>query len=353
MNSVILTNQTNQDVAIKIYMKKLLKVFLKALGLLLVLIVFVSFIFDKINPYPNQIKYGVTFSPSYAGYLKLDWRSTYLQILDGLKVKNLRIPTYWDVAEAIRGRYDFGQTDYLLDEAGKRGVKVMLILGMRQPRWPECQIPAWAKNLTVVGRQQQVLEFIQKTVERYKDRPEIWAWQVENEPFVSWFGESCDPPDKKFLQAEVMMVKKLDSRPVVITDSGEWSSWISAMRSSDILGISVYRKAHNQLLHSYITYPFPALMYPLKSTLARLLAPQNQKTIISELQVEPWLQTGALDTSLEEQLKLFSLTDFKNNIEYAKKIGFDEIYLWGVEWWYFMAERGHPEYLEYAGSLFR
>lgn len=335
-------------------MKKLLEVFLKALGLLLVLIVFVSFIFDKINPYSNQIKYGVTFSPAYARYLKLDWQKTYLQILDDLKVRYLRIPAYWDIVEPRSGEYDFTETDYLLDKAGKQGVKVILILGMRQPRWPECQIPAWARDLSVSSRQQKVLEFITNTVNRYKDHSEVWVWQVENEPFVSWFGQ-CDSPDEKFLQQEVRMVKKLDStRPVIVTDSGEWSSWITPMKSSDIVGISVYRKAHNQLFHLYITYPFPSWMYLLKSTLARrLFAPNNQKTIISELQAEPWLQKGALDTSLDEQVKLFSVGDFKGNIEFAKKTGFDENYLWGVEWWYFMAAHGYPQYLEYARTLFR
>jgi hypothetical protein len=50
--------------------------------------------------------------------------------------------------------------------------------------------------------------------------------------------------------------------------------------------------------------------------------------------------------------KIFSARDFKKYVNFAQKTGFDEVYLWGVEWWYFMKEKGYPEYLEYAKNLF-
>lgn len=319
------------------------------------MIVLGSMMIEKTYSSAARITYGVTFSPRYARYLKLDWQKTYLQILDDLQVRNLRILTYWDISQPQPEKYNFVEIDYLLNEANKRDARVVLVLGARQPRWPECQIPSWAKNLSVSSRQQKALEFIANTVQRYKTHPEIWAWQVENEPFVSWFGQNCDPPDEKFLQQEVKVVKQLDpARPVIITDSGEWSNWISAMKSGDILGVSVYKKAYNQLLNSYITYPFPAWMYPLKSTLVRkLFASQNQETIVSELQTEPWFQKGVLDMPVIKQSVLFTAEDLRVNVEYAKKTGMSEQYFWGVEWWYFMKAHGYPQYLDYARTLFK
>lgn len=318
---------------------------LKLLIILLIAVLALELLFEKTYQSPNQIKYGVSFSPSYAQYLKLDWQKTYTQILDELKVKNLRIPSYWNS--------DLADTDFMLDEASKRQVRTILVLGARQPRWPECHLPAWAKKLSVVERQQATLQFVQKVVERYQSHEAIWAWQVENEPFAFWFGQNCDTPDKKFLQEEVNLVKQLDPRrPIIITDSGEWGLWISAMQSADSLGISLYRKAHFPNL-GYITYPFPAFMYQLKSNMVRkLFAHKNLKTIITELQAEPWVQKGVPDTALKEQIRLFSLQDFKDIIEYTQKTGFDEHYMWGVEWWYWMAQKGYPEYLDYAKTLF-
>lgn len=325
----------------------------KIVLILLVVAVFLNLFLEK-KYFVSEIKFGVSFSPNYAEYLNLDWQKTYLHILDNLQVKNLRLPSYWDMLEPQQGKYNFSQTDFMLNEASKRGVKVVLVVGARQPRWPECHIPVWAKSLTVVDRQQRILDFVQKTVERYKNYPEIWAWQVENEPFAFWFGENCDTTDSKLLKEEIRVLKRLDSRPVIVTDSGEWSNWIIPMQSADILGVSLYRKAHNQMLSSYISYPFSAWMYPLKSDLVRkLFAPKNEKTIISELQAEPWVQKGILDTPFKQQVELFTLKDFQDNIEFAKKTGFDSIYLWGVEWWYLMAQQGRLEYLEYAKTLFR
>ncbi len=322
--------------------------------LVLILLYFIAgWVFERIYR-SRQIKYGVSFSPNYAKYLNLDWQKMYLQILDDLKVRNLRLPTFWDTIERDPQKDDFSEVDFMLTEAGKRGAGVVLVVGVRQPRWPECHIPEWAKILNVGERQQKTREFVQKVVTRYKDNKVIQAWQVENEPLVGWFGQHCDPPDKQFLQKEVELVKYLDpKRPIIITDTGEWSFWASAMKSSDILGVSLYRKAHNPALGD-ITYPFASFIYPLRSDLIRkIFAPNNQKTIIAELQAEPWTKNAIPDTSLEEQVRLFSVKDFQNNLAYARKTGFDEAFLWGVEWWYYMAQKGYPRYLELAKTLFR
>ena len=52
-----------------------------------------------------------------------------------------------------------------------------------------------------------------------------------------------------------------------------------------------------------------------------------------------------------QQLKIFPVEKMKENIDFAEKTSFDEIYLWGVEWWYFMKQKGNPQYWEYAKSL--
>ena len=55
---------------------------------------------------------------------------------------------------------------------------------------------------------------------------------------------------------------------------------------------------------------------------------------------------------IEEQLKAFDINQFKENIEYAEEVGFERNYLWGPEWWYWMKEKGHPEFWEEAEKLF-
>lgn len=295
--------------------------------------------------------FGVTFSPKYAKYLKLDWRETYLQILDELKVKNLRLLTYWDELEKDQDKYNFTETDFMLDEASKRGARMILVVGARQPRWPECHVPGWARKLSVEERQRKTLEFVQKVVERYENRSEIWAWQIENEPLLGSFGEGCDSPDKDFLKQEVNLVKNLSKKTIILTDSGELGFWATSMQFSDIFGTTMYRRVNDRLL-GYITYPALPSFYSAKSDLIRsIFAQSNQKTIIVELQAEPWLADGEF-VGLEQQTKFFTLKNFEDYVNFARKTGFDEVYLWGVEWWYAASDKGYPEYLEYARTLF-
>lgn len=324
-----------------------MKIFTALIAIILILFLIISL--TKVSSNPT---YGVSFSPTYAKFLGLDWKGTYLDILNNLKVKKLRIGSYWSQFQPIESPPDFTDLDFMVNEASRSGAKIVLVVGIKQPRWPECHIPDWASKLNVKDRQNQALNYLEIVVKRYTQNSTIEAWQVENEPLFS-FGENCDPADINFLKNEIALVKKLDpNRQIIVTDTGEWSSWIEAMKLSDILGISVYRKTHNQII-GYAQVPFPALYYNLKSKVARVLfAPKNLKTEVLELQAEPWILNSVIDTKITDQVKLFSIDDLKSNVNFASEIDSDKVYLWGVEWYYYMAQKDHPEYLQYAKGLF-
>lgn len=322
------------------------------LTVLIAILILSTYIYEQLSKEDNP-KYGVSFSAGFARHLGLDFKKTYIEILDGLQVRKLRIPTYWSDIEKKQGEFDFSEVDFMVSEAGKRGAKVLLVLGARQPRWPECHLPDWVESLSVDGKRAEALNLTRKVVERYRDDQTIEAWQVENEPFLSIFGERCDLVDGQFLKDEVGLVRRLDSRKIVVTASGELETWIVPMQVSDIFGTTLYRTVYNNF-QGYLSYTIPPSFYNLKSKLVRILfASKNEKTIISELQAEPWAPGNNLkNIPLPDQIFIFSVENFKENIEYAEKTGFDEVYLWGAEWWYFMREKGHPEYWEFAKQLF-
>lgn len=60
---------------------------------------------------------------------------------------------------------------------------------------------------------------------------------------------------------------------------------------------------------------------------------------VIELQAEPWAPTMPGETPLEEQYKSMNAERFRKNIAYARATAFDEFYLWGVEWWYWLGEK--------------
>ena len=315
---------------------------LKAILLLLLIFIFAIFCYFFLGPSKpaEKITWGINFSQKHAQNLGLDWKETYLALLGDLGVKNLKIATYWDLIEPKEGEYNFNDLDWQIKEAEKREAKIILVIGMKTPRWPECHEPSWAQIQNPKSKIQNLLEYIEKIIERYKTSPAVWAWQVENEPFFS-FGE-CPKLDKELLKREIDLVKSLDSRPVIISDTGEFSLWLGAAKLADIVGVTLYRQAWFKEINSYISYPFPAIFYQRRAELVRGIF--NKKTICVELQAEPWGQKLLYDLSLAEQEKTMNLEKFQKNIEFARKTGFDTFYLWGAEWWYWLKDKqNRPE----------
>jgi len=314
---------------VKLY-KKILRIHKKIILLLFILIGLA--IFFAIPRNGGNVIYGVTFSKPFAEHLGLNWNETYLALLDDAGVKRVRLPSYWTEIESQKGIYDFEDLDWQIHEAQKRDVKIILTLGQKQPRWPECHIPNWAENLNEHERQTELINFISKVVERYRDRENIINWQIENEPFLP-FGE-CPKFNKNFFNREVAQVRLLDSRPLIISDSGELSTWYGASSRADILGTTLYRIVWNNTV-GYVHYPITSIAYRLKAAIIMLITGVD-KIIIVELQAEPWGPKMIIETPLQEQYKSMSPEQFQKNIEFVKQVEFSEAYFWGGEWWYWL-----------------
>ncbi len=298
--------------------------------------------------------FGVTFSNLYAQELGLDWQKTYLAILDELQVKNLRLVAYWSEVEPRQGEYDFSALDWQIEQAAKRGVKIILAIGQRVPRWPECHFPAWVSDLSESERQQQLLELLKTEVNHFKGQPTIVAWQVENEPLLTLFS-ACPKSSLNFLQLEAQAVRELDTRPIIISDSGELSGWLRVPQAADILGITTYRVVWHKNL-GYVNYDFfyPAGYYYYKAKFIKWFFGLDD-VIVTEFQAEPWgIQNKSLpEIELSEQFKSVNPDNFPKFIAFAQKTGFDKIYLWGVEWWYWLKEQGNDSIWNQAKELFK
>ncbi len=304
--------------------------------ILSLILIFVCFFFVGFPKPKKDIKWGVVFSQKHAQKLGLDWKENYLALLDDLKVERIKVATYWDLLEPEKDNFAFEDLDWQIEEAEKKGAKLLLVIGMKTPRWPECHIPDWAEKLSEEEQKEEVLNLIKEIVLRYKKEDVIWAWQIENEPFFQ-FGE-CPWYDEKFLGKEVDLVKSLDSfkKPVLISESGEFSFWFKAAKLGDIVGTTIYRRVWSKELKTYFYHIFPPTYYSRKAKLINWLF--GKKVICVEMQAEPWGPTLLYSSPLKEQKKSMDLQKFKDNLKFAKKTDLKEMYLWGVEWWYWMKE---------------
>lgn len=306
----------------------------------------------SIRQIPDDIIYGVSFSKLHAEELELDWKEAYAVVLDDLKAEHLRLSAHWPMIEPEDGEYDFSVMDYQMSEAEKRGVDVILAVGLRTPGWPECHTPDWAIDIDIEAKREKLLAYMTKVVERYKNAPNLRFWQVENEAFLRFATQYCDKADEDFLSKEVDLVRSLDpTHKILITDSGEFGKWYKARRYGDVFGTSVYLYIWHDILGA-TRYPIGPGFFRFKQNLIDFISGPKQ-TLLIELGAEPWLMQPIIKAPISLQLDRMGLDKFDEVIEFNRHSGFAEQYLWGAEWWYYMSKNGHPEFMERARELFK
>ena len=281
----------------------------------------------------NQAKsqtFGVSFSIKYCKELGLDWQKVYLGLLDDLKVRRFRLMSYWDLIEQEQNQYDFADLDWQFQQANKRGVKITLAAGMRQPRYPECHIPEWTKKLSTSDKHTALYKFLETTINRYKNQAALISWQLENEALNHGIGE-CTDYSRARLRHEYALIKKLDNKhPIIMSTSNSWGLPFRKPKP-DVVGFSIYLKRHYKN-GRYFSSPLPAWFYRMRAAFIRTIL--NRPVIIHELQAEPWGPEATVNLSRLEQNKSMNALQLKKILDFAKSTDISYIDLWGAEWWY-------------------
>ncbi|MFA5777740.1 MAG: hypothetical protein WC906_04845 [Parcubacteria group bacterium] len=314
-----------------------------------IVILFLVYFNLPVKNVESKVDMGVTFSNRYAKDIGLDWKETYSAMLDDLKVRKIRVPIYWDWVEPEEGKYDFSEVEWQLQEAQKRKAEVILVVGQKVPRWPECFIPEWA-NADDVKRKESLIKFVEAAVNHFKNYSAVKYWQVENEPFLD-FGV-CPVADYALVDQEIKIVRDNDSsRKIIVTDSGELSLWIPAAKRADIFGTTMYREVVNKRLGAW-KYPIGPNFFKFKRLLISVFANQKNAFVI-ELQGEPWLQGWTVNFPLSDQLVSMNENKLRDNVQFAKNSGFSGVYIWGVEWWYWAkVQQNYPNVWNEAKKIF-
>ena len=296
---------------------------------------------------------GTSFSLRRCTSLGLSGRAVFAQLL-GQGFGMVRVSAYWNEIRSDGYR----ELDWLLDAARDARQPILLTVGMKAIRWPEFYIPA---DLTPTPRHggriggegllaQSVLAFVTETVARYRDRPEVAGWQVENEPF-NRSGPQRWWIDPNLVRREIQAVRDLDARPVVLNAFAHFDSALDEesrprhglfgirrlepeeeiLDVADILGLDVYTAIAGR-----------SSAPDWAETAGRWLsaARHRGKTAwIMESQAEPWEPSS------------FAPDDMVAVCARLRRAGFSTILLWGCEHWFAKAAAGDPTWLEAAKHL--
>lgn len=283
----------------------------------------------------KPLELGVSFIPAYAESLGVDPQET-MDAMLGIGVKHFRLVSYWNQGEPTKGNYDFSQLDWQFEKAEKANAKIVLTLGLRQPRWPECHMPDWAAKQPPEQWSPQLNSYIAAVVERYKDSPSLQSYQLENEYFLKGFG-ICTDHDRQRLIDEYNLVKKLDPKhEIIVGRSNNAQGFPIGQPQPDKFSISVYKRVWDgNFSHRYLEYPFPAWFYGYIAGVQKIFLGKDM--VMGELQAEAWPpdSKSVTVTSLDEQNKSLNAKRLDDRFAYGKATGMREIYMWGAEYWYY------------------
>ncbi len=298
--------------------------------------------------YPKE--YGFTWSSAYAQFLGIEPVYGLQTVLRELRPTVVRLPVYWNEVEPERNQYRWGQVDKMVQSLVDADVKIQFVVGLKQPRWPECWFPAWTKTLSEPELQAALKTHVQMVVARYN--PHATLWQVENEPtFPASFGE-CGRSRGHWLEEELAWVAASSSVPMSTSMSGELSTWRTPSTRLQALGVSLYRVISTPIFPRFSYWFLPSWSYDLRAWLLSRVQPQIM--YVSEFQMEPWIIGDVRTLSLETQFRTFDLNQMQKNFVYAEQLRMKTVLFWGVEWWLWMKEqRQRPEFMETASAFFR
>lgn len=330
--------------------KKIVRILIILGALLLVGVLVLALLARK--PQPDTITYGISYNVPYVLELGLDQEEVFKALTDELGVRDFRMSAHWTLTEPKKDVYDFSWMDVDIAHAEAVGARVIFGVGRRLPRWPECHVPSWAQELSWEEQKQEIRDYIEAVVNRYKHSPAITHWQVENEPYLNLFAnEHCGDLDEEFLKEEIEFVRSLDpTRPILVTDSGNLGTWNGAYSHGDAFGTSVYVYFWNPELGRFKTV-LPPWFYRVKENIMALIHGEKE-TFLIELALEPWLLEPVTDVPIETQFTRMDVEKFDEIIEYARDTRYEKQYLWGGEWWYWLHLQGYPEMWERGKQLF-
>ncbi len=280
--------------------------------------------------------YGVSFVPDYAKSLGLNPQQT-MKALLSIGVRQFRLTSYWNDIQPTKGTYNFSQLNWEFALANEYHAKIILTVGLRQPRWPECHPAPWINTAAPMGQwEPELLSFMKKVITRYHDNPALEAWQLENEYFLKGFGDCTNFSRSRLISEYNLLTKYGGNHPIIIGRSNNAIGIPVNAPTPTIYGISIYKRVWDaNITKRYIEYPFPSWFYSFLAGVQEIY--QHKNMIILEMQAEAWPPDGKaiVDTSLKQQNNSMNATRLVNRFNFAKSTGMKDSIMWGAEYWYY------------------
>jgi glycosyl hydrolase family 42 (putative beta-galactosidase) len=325
---------------------------------------------------------GFSLRPRQIDAFGLDAQAT-LDVLLAHPFDVVRIPAYWNQIEPSLGKFETGELDWQLEAVERAGKRVIMSVGaIKNFGYPEFFVPhhqlerslpegSLVRPSTHTAMLAGATRFIQKVVERYRERPSIVAWQLEHEAVDPLGVEHSWRLGVDFVERELDTLREADpSRPVMMngflpTSSvvrlSQWwrtrdqgDSLAVASRLADIVGLDFYPR-HGLLALGARTLYLDGGRLPWQLALTRALLNdvrrRGKRLMVAEGQAEPWEAVTVPPNP--KQGAMFScrpddaIRNYNTAMEWSGPDAPLYAYLfWGADYWILRDRSGDPSYLQ-------
>lgn len=325
-------------------------------------------------PLPRkQVFYGFSFNPYVFEQLGLNWHSAYLKLIDSFDWEWVRLSFYWNKMVDENNVLKLDDLWFQINEAEKRNINVVLVVGVKAPFYPEVYAPAELTKHFTLGENikadsptgKTILKVESELVPIIATSSAITYWQVENEPFAgpvnNW------QIDISLLEEEMKLVRRLDpmNRPIILTHpapypfDSNWKKLLNLLKSGDVLGVNYFPKTRTPDIinfnlfgkHLKVKWPefvnIPTYIWgpfsPDFKKVAKIVSNNGNKLWVMEMQAEPYLTKF---NEVKGKIFVFQPEDIVKSDNQIRKSGINHIGLWGAHWWLLTAERGDSSWIE-------
>lgn len=352
---------------------RLLRILVFTIILFFLVILFVNYKrFSKLPIPQDEVSYGFSFAPHPYAVAGLDWKKSYIELLDRFNFKWVRIAFYWDQSTDQAGNLNLTDLTFQIEEAQKRNVSVIIAIGAKTPYYPEVYIPNHlTKDLKFgqeLGNSAQIkkalLDVESNLIPKIATYSAITYWQVENEPYAGTRNNWTVGED--LLSEEIKVIKKNDpsKRPIILTHPGpfvwdhDWQKLLKHLAMGDVLAVNYFPKTRTpdvvtiNLLGKDLKLIWPDFINipvyiwgsisPDFEKVKNTVEAHGNKLWIMEMQAEPYLSEFKYARG---KIFVFTPEDILKADLAIRKAGIHYIGFWGANWWLLSDKNGDSEWI--------
>jgi len=327
----------------------------------------------------GSTRLGISFRPLQAAAFGLNAGETLKRLL-GYPIELVRLAAYWDRIEPQPGVADFAELDHYIDAVEAAGRQIILCVGaVKAFGYPEYFVPAHHTpvplpegTLIDAASHRPLLDaacrFVARVVQRYRDRPSIYAWQVEHDAADPLGVEHSWRLSTGFVAREIEAVRAADpSRPILMNGFLPTSVPVAISQrwrtrgqgdslEADIVGIDFYPR-HAVAAKAGRSVYLDGSRAPWQQRRRRSLFAASHELMVCEGQAEPWEAVtrppsepgrGMYSCLPEHVIEVYNQCIRWND---GAPVALSAYLFWGAEYWLLREREGDPSYLNAFGRI--